>query len=256
MRASEFITEDNETGVSNYAVVYGGRFQPPHSGHYAVYKFLTNIFNPNNVFIATSNKTDKEAIDTYNKNLELYNTRYKLWVEKKSKAEEKGTKIPPEPKKPNPLKEVKSFFNYEEKKSIWTKLFGVPDNKVIFSAVPAFQPKELFSKLPVDTAYIAITSEKDSDRYTHSDYFEKYPEEGGKPVDFNTIKDKLLPFEEKGYYMVLPSLEGGISASEVRQKMQDDNITIEAKKTFLSKIYKSKNNELFDMIISRLGGNW
>jgi len=39
-------------------VIYPGRFQPWHKGHHAVYAWLTGKFGVNNVFIATSNKTD------------------------------------------------------------------------------------------------------------------------------------------------------------------------------------------------------
>ena len=39
-------------------VVYAGRFQPFHKGHHAVFNWLTGKYGRNNVFIATSNKTD------------------------------------------------------------------------------------------------------------------------------------------------------------------------------------------------------
>jgi cytidyltransferase-like protein len=40
------------------AVVYGGRFQPFHKGHYAVYRELCKTFGEGSVWIATSNKTN------------------------------------------------------------------------------------------------------------------------------------------------------------------------------------------------------
>ena len=40
------------------AVVYGGRFQPFHKGHYSVYKELCKQFGKGAVWIATSNKTN------------------------------------------------------------------------------------------------------------------------------------------------------------------------------------------------------
>lgn len=40
------------------AVVYGGRFQPFHRGHYSVYKELCKAFGVGAVWIATSNKTN------------------------------------------------------------------------------------------------------------------------------------------------------------------------------------------------------
>jgi len=44
--------------VDNKVVVYAGRFQPFHKGHYATYSHLVKKFGKNNVYIGTSNKTD------------------------------------------------------------------------------------------------------------------------------------------------------------------------------------------------------
>lgn len=42
-------------------VVYGGRFQPFHKGHFEAYKWLCKKFGEHNVWIATSNKTNFNA---------------------------------------------------------------------------------------------------------------------------------------------------------------------------------------------------
>ena len=52
-----FITELAEP---QFLVIYPGRFQPFHKGHHAVYEWLTGKFGRNNVYIATSNKTDSD----------------------------------------------------------------------------------------------------------------------------------------------------------------------------------------------------
>ena len=39
-------------------VVYGGRFEPFHQGHFSAYKWLCKKFGEENVWIATSNKTN------------------------------------------------------------------------------------------------------------------------------------------------------------------------------------------------------
>jgi len=44
--------------IENKVIVYSGRFQPFHSGHYATYKHLVDKFGKDNVYIGTSNKTD------------------------------------------------------------------------------------------------------------------------------------------------------------------------------------------------------
>jgi hypothetical protein len=51
-----FLFEGNEK--SNPIVILPGRFQPFHAGHYHVYKTLVDKYGPDNVYIATSDKTE------------------------------------------------------------------------------------------------------------------------------------------------------------------------------------------------------
>lgn len=44
-------------------VVYGGRFQPFHLGHFKAYEWLINKFGKENVWIGTSNKTNLNSSD-------------------------------------------------------------------------------------------------------------------------------------------------------------------------------------------------
>jgi len=59
---SQFLVESillNEAdSIDNKIVVYSGRFQPFHKGHYSTYSHLVKKFGKNNVYIGTSNKTD------------------------------------------------------------------------------------------------------------------------------------------------------------------------------------------------------
>ena len=58
---SQFLVESilgEADSVDNKVVVYSGRFQPFHKGHYATYSHLVKKFGKNNVYIGTSNKTD------------------------------------------------------------------------------------------------------------------------------------------------------------------------------------------------------
>jgi len=50
----EILTED----IKKEVVVYAGRFQPFHKGHYGTYQHLVKKFGKDNVYIGTSNKTD------------------------------------------------------------------------------------------------------------------------------------------------------------------------------------------------------
>src|SRR5210317_1095544 len=60
-KLSQFLVESilsEADSVDNIVVVYAGRFQPFHKGHYATYSHLVKKFGKNNVYIGTSNKTD------------------------------------------------------------------------------------------------------------------------------------------------------------------------------------------------------
>ena len=58
---SKYLVESilSEEKINDYVVVYAGRFQPFHKGHFATYKHLVSKFGKDNVFIGTSDKTDK-----------------------------------------------------------------------------------------------------------------------------------------------------------------------------------------------------
>lgn len=53
-----FISELFEDVNREILVIYPGRFQPWHKGHFAVYNYLVNEFGRDSVYIATSNKVD------------------------------------------------------------------------------------------------------------------------------------------------------------------------------------------------------
>ena len=46
--------------IDKVVVVYSGRFQPFHRGHYATYEHLVKKFGKDNVYVATSNVTDSK----------------------------------------------------------------------------------------------------------------------------------------------------------------------------------------------------
>ena len=60
---SQYLVEEllkESENITDYVVVYSGRFQPFHKGHYATYEHLVKKFGKNNVFIGTSDKTDNQ----------------------------------------------------------------------------------------------------------------------------------------------------------------------------------------------------
>jgi cytidyltransferase-like protein len=54
------LLEANKPKIQGEIVVYAGRFQPFHKGHYDAYQRLVNEFGSGNVYIATSNDTSSD----------------------------------------------------------------------------------------------------------------------------------------------------------------------------------------------------
>jgi malate/lactate dehydrogenase len=48
--------------ITNYVVVYSGRFQPFHKGHYATYEHLVKKFGKDNVYIGYPSVINKNGI--------------------------------------------------------------------------------------------------------------------------------------------------------------------------------------------------
>ncbi len=237
MLYAEIIKENIDT--KSYVVVFGGRFQPPTPGHYSIYKWLLKYFDNDKIFITTSSKVDTDKIEKYKKQKEKY-----LNLLKKDK------KLISNIKKPE-IPEIKSIFSFEEKRYLWNKLFGISESKILYSKSPVFQPVELLEKLPENTVFITVTSKKDKDRFSNSNYFEPYPLKNNIPVNFEEVKDQLKSYKEKGYYLILPELEG-ISATKVRNIFLSD-IPENQKMQLIKNIYGAKfSKEIFDIIKNKL----
>jgi cytidyltransferase-like protein len=55
----ESILNEDENPIKKTVVIYVGRFQPFHKGHYGTYSHLVKKFGKDNVFIGTSDKVEK-----------------------------------------------------------------------------------------------------------------------------------------------------------------------------------------------------
>ena len=179
MRYHDLITESM---TNNVTVFYGGRFQPMHQGHYALYKKLVSRFGADNVFIATTFSKDAQ----------------------KQHSNGDYTKNP---------------FSFEEKAGIISKMFGIPSNHIL-NTNPYRPNVELAGRKPNETAVVLAFSEKDDDRLMSGGalaplpdsndelqaadenraYFVKMPvEQGGmSATDFrNTMASDAAPEEKK-----------------------------------------------------------
>lgn len=157
---------------------FGGRFHPPHPGHYSIYLKCKELFP--NVQVVTSNKVEEN-----------------------------------------------SPFSFEDKKFIWNRMFNVD---IKYSSNPTFMPKETLS--PGDIL-VCATSEKDKKRYLHTKFFEPYSEGVSES------------WETRGYFLVLPEMANGASATNIRQN-------IKYNKELFEQIYGKFDQEVFDLINSRI----
>ena len=191
---SNFLVESilgESAEMDNVIVVYSGRFQPFHKGHFATYQNLTKKFGKDNVYIATSNKTDNQ----------------------------------------------KSPFDFREKKTIMTKMFGIQSNKIVQVKNP-YAPTEILSKYDAaKTGFITVVGEKDEQRLG-GNYFTPY-------------KGKVeLGYLDKGYVYASPSQSNPISGTDVRNWLGKGS-DAEKKEGFL-KAYPKFDPTVFKFITLKL----
>ena len=80
---SNFLVEqmllEDENPIKKVVVIYGGRFQPFHKGHYGTYQHLVKKFGKNNVFISTSNKVEKpKSPFNYKEKVKIMTTMFNI----------------------------------------------------------------------------------------------------------------------------------------------------------------------------------
>lgn len=177
--------------ITDYVVVYSGRFQPFHKGHFSTYQNLVKKFGKGNVYIGTSDKTDK----------------------------------------------LKSPFNFKEKQTIMTKMFGIPSNRIVEIKNP-YVPTEILKKFDKDTtAFVTVVGEKDEQRL------------GGKYfTPYKGVFD--AGYGDKGYVYISPSQPNAISGTDVRNWLGKGEI--EDRKKLFSKAYPKFDEKIFNLIVKRL----
>jgi len=192
---SKYLVEQillTEEELKNFVVVYSGRFQPFHKGHYATYQGLVKKFGKDKVYIGTSNKTDNQ----------------------------------------------KSPFNFKEKKTIMTKMFGIPSNKIVEVKNP-YAPTEILKNFDeTTTGFITVVGEKDEQRLGGK-YFEKYK---GK-IEFG--------YKDKGYVYASPAQSNAVSGTDVRNWLSKG--TDDEKRNNFLKAYPKFDESIYKFITLKLG---
>jgi hypothetical protein len=123
----------------------------------------------------------------------------------------------------------------------------IPEENIVRCANPAFAPVEIFKKFDGNIVYISVCGDKDKGRYKSSKYFDAYPCIDGKPLPFDKVQGKLKPTSAtKGYYVVAPMMNDGLSGTEVREKLADGSMEE------FKKLYGKANDAILSLIVDRL----
>lgn len=138
----------------------------------------------------------------------------------------------------------RSPFNFREKQTIISTMFGVPKNKIVQAKNP-YVPKEILSKYSkTSTAYVTAFSTKDAGRLGGK-YFKPFPKD----------KDELLPYTERGYFIVAPEIDLGgksLSGTAIRNFFTDVTNSEDDKKKEFKRLYRKFNPKIYDLIMSKL----
>ncbi len=138
-----------------------------------------------------------------------------------------------------------SPFEFKQKQEIMTRLFDIPEDRVVQVKNP-YAPEEVLSTLPANTTYVTAVSQKDADRLSKGGrYFRPY--EDGKSTE---------GFADRGYFIVAPEMQlnvngKNISGTQLRAVMGNPNITDRAKKEIFTQAYGQFDQKIFDMVVKK-----
>lgn len=196
-----------ESKATQITVFYGGRFQPMHRGHRDVYKHLVDKFGADNVFIATT-------------------------FSKKAEAAHAAGNYSSDP------------FTFEEKKSIISKMFGIPSDKIVKVNPYSAKPSDI-GRNDSTSACVLVYGEKDAGRLKMGGILSPLPD------DMNNLQSHD---SNRIYVYVAPLMQGGMSASDFRKVMADPNVDAKTKQQEFQKFFGKFDEQVFNFIEERLGG--
>jgi hypothetical protein len=135
----------------------------------------------------------------------------------------------------------KDPFDFDEKKMIMTKMFNIPENKIV-NTQPYRPDITLTGKDPNNTALILVFSEKDAGRLSTGGYLRMYKD-----------NEQLTTSDEAGYIYIVGVKDDGRSATTFRNGMRM-NIDVEDKKKIFKDFFGNYNDEVFNFVLERLNG--
>jgi hypothetical protein len=141
---------------------------------------------------------------------------------------------------------VKSPFPFSDKKRIMTRMFDVPEDRVVQIKNP-YAPKEITDNFPEDTVYVTAVSQKDAERLGGGKYFKDYDQ---------TSEEDRVGYADGGYFIVAPEMQlnidgRNISGTQLRHVFGSPEISDEVKQEMFIKIYGKFDPEIFDNIVRK-----
>jgi len=111
----ESILNEDESPIKKTVVIYVGRFQPFHKGHYGTYSHLVKKFGKDNVFIGTSNKTEKpKSPFNFKEKVKIMNTMFGIPTSKIHQVK-------------NPYKPTEILSKFDEESTAFITVVGEKD---------------------------------------------------------------------------------------------------------------------------------
>lgn len=196
------------------AVIYGGRFQPFHRGHYAVYRSLCKTFGEGAVWIATSNKTN---FDPANGDVSPFNFEEKLeiMVQLFGISPEKVIKCK------NPVFAPKEVLELYKAPTVCVMVAGDKDVDR-YKGSKLFKPYPLAHGKPVPFA-------------------EAMPK-------LQTVKSE----PPQMYYFVNDARDGSQSGTSIRKAFQQAGDDNEKQRRVFKELYKKDDDEILDLMVSKI----
>lgn len=193
------INEVNKPEVKQTVVVYAGRFQPFHPGHYAVYKHLVDKFGKNNVYIGSSDDTSgpKSPLRFKEKKLiavDIFGVPNNRFVKVK-----------------NPYRPVEILDKYDGKITQYVAALGEKDSERLsgkyfkpYKGKPGYGYDEIgyIYEVPMQSGGISATEVRkgisNKDKIKAREFFKKvYPKYDAEI--FGMIRSALMELKEDGF---------------------------------------------------------
>ena len=115
---SKFLVEsimEDENPIKKTVVIYVGRFQPMHKGHYGTYQHLVKKFGKDNVFIGTSDKVENpKSPFNFNEKVKIATTMFGIPKSKIFKVK-------------NPYKPTEILKKFDEETTAFVTVVGMKD---------------------------------------------------------------------------------------------------------------------------------